>query len=231
MAGTAPWIGTKGRSSFPSARGTGEEYRDLFDVYLPIGVGVFVIIAAVVVFVVLRFRSDSDELPEGKDKDTPVELAYAGFVGLIVAGLLYLTFSTMSDDPAYGTRDEAVAAARGPRIAVTAAQWNWTFDYGGGVVERGRLVVPADTPVRFVMTSVDVVHSFWIPEVRYKQDAFPERTSTFVLRFPRPGFLPEGGLCNQYCGLLHYRMVFDVLVVQPEDFKRWLAQQRTRAAS
>lgn len=210
---------------------TREEYQSLFNIYWPIGVGIFVIILVLVVFVVLRYRSSSDEFPQGTDSSMPAEIGYAAFVGLIVAALLYFTYTTMSDE------QSASAEAPGARISVVSAKWNWRFEYGGGVVEQGTrvrtptLVVPAGTPVRFDMTSIDVIHSFWIPSTRFKRDAFPGRWTRFVLRFDEPGFFRLAGECNQFCGLLHAYMQFHLKVLPRQEYDSWLSRRRAEEAS
>lgn len=140
---------------------TRQEYTQLFDIYVPIAVAVFLLIVALVALAVVRFRSASDDLPRGSASSKPAEGGWALLVGCIVAVLLYVTYSAMSDIEASERR------TRGPRVDVIAAKWNWTFRYPGeGVAQRGvdgrlsTLVVPVDTPVRFRMTSTDVIHAF-----------------------------------------------------------------------
>jgi cytochrome c oxidase subunit II len=206
---------------------TRQEYSHLFDIYVPIALAVFVVIVVLLVFVVLRFRSSSREFPAGRDTSKAAEGVYAVVVGCVAAALLYFTYDSMSDIEASDRQ------ARGPVVDVTAAKWNWTFTYRGqGVTQLGSdsrpttLVVPVDTPVRFRMTSIDVIHAFWVPEERFKRDAFPGRTTTFVLNFERQGFLRQAGECNQFCGLLHSSMDFNVDVVGKAEFRRWLREKR-----
>jgi cytochrome c oxidase subunit 2 len=80
--------------------------------------------------------------------------------------------------------------------------------------------VPAGESVRFEISSRDVIHSFWIPELRFKRDAFPDRVTDFDLVFD-PG-VTTVGRCAEFCGLGHDRMDFQVVSMQPPDFQRWL---------
>jgi cytochrome c oxidase subunit 2 len=226
----AEQAGGKERQGVVRIGDTRQEYTHLFDVYVPIAIAVFVVILALVVFVVLRFRSSSREFPAGGEGSRAGEGAYALVVGCVVAALLYLTYESMSDIEA------SERQARGPRVDVTAAKWNWTFRYpDSGVTQLGSyrrpttLVVPVDTPVRFRMTSIDVIHAFWVPAQRFKRDAFPARTTTFVLRFGQEGFMRRAGECNQFCGLLHSSMDFNVDVVGKAEFRRWLRDKRKAA--
>jgi cytochrome c oxidase subunit 2 len=87
------------------------------------------------------------------------------------------------------------------------------------------LVVPANTEIRFRMTSIDVIHSFWIPYLRFKRDAFPGRATEFDLSFERPGAHVDG-VCAEFCGLKHDQMVFDVQVMSRAAFQTWAATRR-----
>lgn len=206
---------------------TREEFEDLFGIYLPIGLAIFAIVVLVVVFVVWRFHSRSDELPQGRH-ESHAEKAYAVVVAAIVAVLIFLTFQTM--DAIEPASDAAVGD--GPLVNVEAARWNWRFEYPQeGIAVQGTkrrtptLVVPADTPVRFRQTSIDVIHSFWIPQLRFKRDAFPGRTTAFTLVFPERGLLRHGGECAEFCGLDHAVMSFHVRVLGQDEFRDWVERR------
>jgi cytochrome c oxidase subunit 2 len=207
--------------------GTREQYQHVFDIYWPIGVAIFVLVTGTLLFVVLRFRSRERRFPQGVDARRSLELGWLGIVAAIVVVLLVFTYTSMDDLAAFENQKG------GPLVEITAAKWNWRFDYPeSGVSQVGgdrrptTLVVPVDTPVRFRGTSIDVIHSFWIPEVRFKRDLFPKRHTSFVLSFPHEGYLRLGGECNQFCGLLHATMDFNVRVVSRAEFTRWLEERR-----
>ncbi len=90
--------------------------------------------------------------------------------------------------------------------------------------EEPTLTVPTDTTVRFTLRSNDVIHAFWVPDVRFKRDAFPNRTTEFDLRFDEAG--RHEGICAEFCGLDHTIMRFEVDALPPSDFARWLDQAR-----
>jgi cytochrome c oxidase subunit 2 len=216
----------------PQVHDTRHEYGRLFDVYVPVAVVIFAIVLVATAFVVLRYRSSSREFPQNESSNTPVEISYVVLISLIAAALLVFTFNSLSDLAA------SESSARGPTIKVTGAKWNWRFDYPGyGVSELapGRaiatLVVPVNTTVRFRLTSVDVIHSFWIPERRFKRDLFPGRVTTTGLRFPKQGFFRRAGECAQFCGLDHANMDFNLRVVSARGFRAWVARKRAGARS
>jgi cytochrome c oxidase subunit 2 len=210
----------------PGLADTAGRYRHVLDVYWPIGAGVFVVVVAALLIVGLRFRSDAREFPGGRHEWPLVEGAYALGVALVAAFLLVVTFRAMNDERGASAK---AAPAGALTVEVRAAQWSWRFRYPGGRVVSGdahhnpTLVVPAGRPVHFAITSADVIHAFWIPDRRFKVDAFPERTTSANLVWPKPGRWVQGGRCNQYCGLDHTDMNFDVRALPGAAFDAWLA--------
>ena len=83
------------------------------------------------------------------------------------------------------------------------------------------LTVPAGETVQFRATSVDVVHGFWIPAMKFQRELIPGQTATFDLTFPRPGFTTSG-TCSFFCGLEHASMHFTVNVLSPADYDAWV---------
>lgn len=202
---------------------TRDEFQDLWELYLPIGVAVAAIVFGLVFFTLVRYRRRGDELARGRESPPIIEGLYALLLAGVVVFLLAMTFRT--DDEV-----TAVSADPGARVDVTAFQWGWRFTYPGeGVTVVGddqrppTLVVPVDTTVQFTLESRDVIHSFWIPEVRFKRDAFPERETTFDLGFEQADMI---GRCAEFCGLAHGEMTFDVVSMEPSEFRDWLRTQR-----
>jgi cytochrome c oxidase subunit 2 len=202
---------------------TREEFQDLWGIYLPIGVAVTVIVFGLVLFTVVRYRRRGDELPQGREGPPILEGLYALVLAAVVVFLLTMTFRT--DD-----RVVEVSADPGQKVDVTAFQWGWRFTYpGDGVTVVGddkrppTLVVPLDTTVQFTLRSRDVIHAFWIPEVRFKRDAFPDRETTFDLSFDEQDMT---GRCAEFCGLAHGEMTFDVVAMGQDEFGDWLRTQR-----
>jgi heme/copper-type cytochrome/quinol oxidase subunit 2 len=123
------------------------------------------------------------------------------------------------------------------QIRVEGFQWQWTFLYlqegifvsGKTLVKPAEMVVPVDEPVRITLTSRDVIHSFFVPDLLFKRDAIPGRTSTFEFTPTELGTFPAQ--CAEFCGLWHSKMTFDVKVVSSLDYQAWIKQQRKAAAS
>lgn len=200
---------------------TRHEYGHLFSIYVPIAIGVVAVVWLLALFAVLRYRRRRAEQAADWRENNPLESGYAVLLGLVVVFLLYLTFTAEH-------RVDTVSARERPALVVnvTGAKWEWTFRYPrygitqrSGTVGRQPLVVPTDEPVRFNLSSADVIHGFFIPEVRFKRDLFPENTQTVTLSFPNAGTFQAA--CAEFCGLRHADMTFVVRAVSPAVFARW----------
>ncbi|CAN5492090.1 cytochrome c oxidase subunit II [soil metagenome] len=106
-------------------------------------------------------------------------------------------------------------------VRVQAAMWNWAFYYNEGIVTTNELVVPAGVPVRLLMSSVDVLHSFAVPAFRLKQDVLPNRYTTVWFEAREPGDYLI--LCTEFCGTGHSVMSGVVRVLPLTEFYEWIA--------
>jgi cytochrome c oxidase subunit 2 len=196
----------------------------LFSVYEWLMVGVTAIVFSTILYAAVRYRRRGDELPRGKDKNVAAESVYAVLLACIVAALVTLTFRTEA------RIDPANAKAK-VHVVITAFQWQWRFKYEGtgvriigGPDSEPVLVVPQHEFVLFTGRSADVIHSFWVPDERFKRDLFPKKTARFELSFDRLGTHP--GHCAEFCGYRHADMNFRVRVVTPAEFRRWLTEHK-----
>ncbi len=108
-------------------------------------------------------------------------------------------------------------------VKVTAAQWSWRFDYPEYGVSSSELTLPKDRQVLFEFESLDVIHSFWVPEFRLKQDVVPGITTTLRLKPTLAGSYTVR--CAELCGLDHDYMLAPVTVMEPADFDTWVTAQ------
>ncbi len=106
-------------------------------------------------------------------------------------------------------------------VYVVAKQWMWTVQHPGGQREINVLHVPLGEAVRLTMTSQDVIHSFYVPAFRLKQDVLPGRYTQLWFRATRLGSYALE--CAEYCGLDHARMGGSIVVQRPADYAAWLA--------
>lgn len=214
-------------------------FSGLFDLYVPIAAGVFAIVVLALVVVLVRDRARAGRSPSRRSSAPTIELAYTVVLACIASFLVWRSFDAVHRVNGV-VAHAAPAPGAGPAgltVAVTAAKWNWRFAYPGGVVEQGAgpdqlptLVVPGGEPVRFRLTSLDVVHSFWIPQARYKYDAIPGRTNVFDLAFD-PAVHYTNNRCSEFCGQYHEQMRFSVHVLDPAAFRAWLRARQQQAAA
>lgn len=116
-----------------------------------------------------------------------------------------------------------VAPAGAMEVYVVAKQWEWKFAYPGGQSSLTRLYVPANRPVKLLLTSRDVIHSFYVPAFRLKMDAVPGRYTTLWFEAVHPGTFDL--YCAEFCGSGHSIMRGEVVALRPEDYDSWLRGQ------
>ena len=182
----------------------------------------FLVVAGLLVWSMLRYRRRGDELPPQIHGNNKLELTWTLIPLLLVVVLFVVTIQGQNKALQKSTRPAL-------EVDVLAFQWSWRFAYEGQGVEVvgspgnvPELVVPVGQPVRIKLRSADVVHSFYVPRTLFKRQAIPGRTTEFDLTFEKVGTYQ--GHCVQFCGLAHDDMLFRVRVVSPGEFQSWLAQ-------
>jgi cytochrome c oxidase subunit 2 len=106
-------------------------------------------------------------------------------------------------------------------VYVVAKQWMWKLEHMEGQREINELHIPVGQNVKLIMTSQDVIHSFFIPAFRLKQDVVPGRYSTLWFKATAPGTYHL--FCAEYCGTSHSGMIGNVVVMEPQDYTQWMA--------
>jgi cytochrome c oxidase subunit 2 len=202
---------------------TRSEYDHVFSIYVPIAAGVFALIVLLTAFALLRYRGRAPEVAARWHENNRLEGGYALLLALVVAFLLYVTFTAERNVDTMANRERPAVV-----VAVMGSKWEWAFHYPAygitrysGTVGHQSLVVPANAAIRFELRSPDVIHSLWIPELRYKHDLIPGSVQTVTLTFGRPGVF--AGQCAEFCGLRHADMLFTVDAVSPAAFRAWAA--------
>ncbi len=106
-------------------------------------------------------------------------------------------------------------------VYVVAKQWMWKLEHIEGQREINELHIPVGQNVKLIMTSQDVIHSFFIPAFRLKQDVIPGRYTTLWFKATMPGTYHL--FCAEYCGTSHSGMIGNVVVMEPQDYTQWMA--------
>jgi cytochrome c oxidase subunit 2 len=185
--------------------------------YFLLGVSAFfcIAVAALVFYYAVRYRA-------GNKRARPASLTswrkYAleiTFASLLF-GLSAIMFFWGADLYFQQTRRPAGAM----EVYVIGKQWMWKVEHPGGRREIDQLHVPVGRPVRLIMTSEDVIHDFFIPAFRAKQDVVPGRYTTMWFTPSVPGSYHL--FCAQYCGTNHARMVGNVIAMNPDKYAEWL---------
>ena len=199
--------------------------RQIFGNTFAIEVGIaavmfgLILLAVLVALALSRRRKRAARPASNRDENMPLELAYAAVVACAVG------FIVLASAQEHSAPHPAVAT-----VTARGFQWCWRFDYPGhdrtvsGSCRNGdwpTMVVPAGVPVKLRVTGDDVIHSWWVPYLRYKLDAFPNHVNTVTLTIPHPG--RWRGRCAEYCGLNHYSMDFYLRAVSPSRYRQWLA--------
>jgi cytochrome c oxidase subunit 2 len=223
--------GCSGREAYENAFAFGwphpvtDEAKTMYDIWLgsvAAAAAVGVVMWALIGYAVVRFRKRGDELPPQIRYNLPIEVLYTVVPFVIIAVLFYYT-AIAENKVNKLTRNPDVT------IGVVGFQWNWQFNYvGEGVQVTGEpaaggatLVIPVDKRVRFIETSPDVIHSFWVPAFLFKRDVIPGRLNSFELTPTREGTYK--GRCAELCGEKHDRMSFTVRVVSQTDYDAYIA--------
>ncbi|TYP92668.1 cytochrome c oxidase subunit 2 [Fodinibius salinus] len=171
------------------------------------------LIAVIVYFVIKYRRQSEDEVTPVITHNNALEVTWSVIpliLVLIVFGWGYEVFMNQQVAP-----DDAY------EINVTGQKWVWQFKYENGARSNGKLHVPADRPVKLIMSSNDVIHSFYVPDYRLKQDVVPGRYTEMWFNAPDTG--RSTVYCTEYCGTGHSDMLGEVIVHSQEEFETWLA--------
>ncbi len=208
---------------FPTPASTQADPIDtLWDVLLIASVPVFVLVQAVVLYCVWKFRMrPGQEMQDGPPihGNTRLEVIWTIIPAVIILGLCSYAYVVMTDIEE--------AQANEMRINVVGQQFTWTFEYpqgGGRPVRTTQLYLPEDQPVRFFIRSEDVIHDFWVPAFRMKIDAVPGVITDYRVTANRLGNYPV--VCAELCGLGHAYMRQTARVVSQGDFDAKMRELR-----
>jgi cytochrome c oxidase subunit 2 len=183
-------------------------------------IGVFSVVAATIVYSVLNFRVQPEDESDGPPihGHTGLEIVWTAIPAVLVTAISIVSAVVLAKN------DDA-----GPnpiRIAVTAQQFAWKFQYPGDAkFTSGELVLPVDKAVKLTLRSLDVIHSFWVPEFGQKSDAVPGVETTLVITPNRKGEFSL--VCTELCGIGHATMRASVRVVDQAEYDKFVTGAAT----
>ncbi len=175
---------------------------------------VFFLVEGALVYALFRFRGKpGDAEPHQTHGNAVLEVVWTAIPALILVFIAIPTIRTIFKTAETPTDNPLV-------IEVIGHQWWWEFRYPEyNLVTAGDMHVPTGRTVDLRMTTRDVVHSFWTPQLAGKRDVFPKRDNRLWFRTEAPGTYP--GQCAEFCGTQHARMAFQVVAQAPADFDAW----------
>jgi cytochrome c oxidase subunit 2 len=164
----------------------------------------------------VRYRAGSNaRRPHSREKSWRWEIGWTTATAFVFVGLFawgaQLYFRIYQPPP------DAVT------IYVVAKQWMWKAEHPGGQMEINQLHVPVGRAVRLILSSQDVIHSFFVPAFRLKHDVVPGRFQSLWFQPLRPGTFQL--FCAEYCGTDHSRMTGSIVVLRSADYQAWLREQ------
>jgi cytochrome c oxidase subunit II len=199
----------------PAARSTTAGAVDsLYLFILWMSVFLFVLIVGAAGYFAWKYRrreGDETKLSSPTFHSTALEVFWSVGPLLVCIGLFHVGVKQYMDN--------RIAPGDALEVRVRAQKWSWEFEYPNGKIDSD-LTVPVGKPVRLIMTSKDVIHSFFVPDFRIKQDAVPGRYSTVWFQAVQEG--EDQVFCTEYCGKDHSAMLAKVKVVSEAKFKEFI---------
>ncbi len=177
------------------------------------------LITFLMVYFVFKYNRKKNVKAENIEGNIPLEITWTVIPVILTMGMFYLGWEgyvQFSNPPA-----DAIP------IKVTGQMWKWNFEYANGV-KTDTLYVPLNKAVKLELSSIDVNHSFYVPGLRLKQDAMPNRKNTIWFRADKLKWYDIA--CAEYCGLQHSYMYTKVIVMPEKDFTFWLDTKSKEAA-
>jgi cytochrome c oxidase subunit 2 len=212
----------------PVASDKGEDIARAFRFLLFMSVPVFTFVVAVLAYSVLRFRGHGDPPADGSGDGARIygrgAFPIAWFAITSLLALTVMVYPGLSELPKLAAVDQNPDLV----VEVEGFQWAWRITYPDLAVEStDEMVLPVDQSIRFEITSLDVIHAFWVPAFAMKIDAVPGLTTRLSLRTTTVGDYANDPLfrlqCSQLCGSSHAIMRLPVRVVSGEAFDAWVA--------
>lgn len=199
---------------------------DLWDKLLLLGTIVFVLVEVALIYVIFRYRHRPNDTTR-----PPQTHGHAGLEILwtIIPAFILLFIAVPTVKTIFLTQARVAAGAL--EIEVIGHQWWWEFRYPEyNIVTANEIYIPSGRTVNFKMTSQDVIHSFWAPQLAGKRDVMANRTN-YIWFTPDSSLGPAvwNGFCTEYCGASHAKMRFRVFTVKPDQFASWVAGQQRPA--
>lgn len=242
------WIGQQAFSWMPAqATAEAQKVDDLFSFLVSIGAFIFLGLVGMMLYSVIFFRASPNDYSEGHPSrgDVRLEILWTATPTLLVMWIAFQGFNIyqqldilglkqivhlhrpLKSTPAYATAVSDVPKSASQTIDVFAKQWDWSFRYPNNVTSH-ELHLPVNRSTRLNLNAQDVIHGFYVPEFRLKQDIIPNRDIDIVLTPIRTGKFRLKD--SQFSGTYFALMETDVYVESLEQYNQWLNQTVAESA-
>ena len=208
-------MSTLGFPLFPEQASTMAPRVDQLYIFL-LGVSVFfatLILILIIAFAVKYRRRSDDEQPRPISGNLGLEILWT-LVPLSLTLVMFVWGARLFFITFYPPTDAL-------EINVVAKQWMWKAQHAEGRSEIDELHIPTGRPIKLIMTSQDVIHDFFVPAFRVKNDVLPGRYTTLWFEATKPGAYRL--FCSQYCGTQHSGMIGHIIALEPAEFQTWLS--------
>lgn len=222
-----------------------KDVDELFNLMMTIATGLFFIVEGVLVYCIFKFRRKKGDQTDGPgiEGNVPLEIVWTAIPTIVVFILALYSFEVYNNlgglDPitsrdfpqeeaqmvAYNPHQEHLSLGIGSskadmEVEVNGIQYAWIFTYPDSGIVSGELHVPINKQVKLNMNAGDVIHAFWVPQLRLKQDVLPGRESNFAFNSNKIGKYPV--ICAELCGPYHGGMKTFLYVHSEEDYQQWV---------
>jgi cytochrome c oxidase subunit II len=208
-------MSTLGFPLFPEQASTMAPRVDQLYFFL-LGVSVFfatLILILIIAFAIKYRRRSDDEQPRPISGNLGLEILWT-LVPLSLTLVMFVWGARLYFITFYPPSDAL-------EINVVAKQWMWKVQHSEGRAEIDELHIPTGRPIKLIMTSQDVIHDFFVPAFRVKNDVLPGRYTTLWFEATKPGAYRL--FCSQYCGTQHSGMIGHIIALEPAEFQTWLS--------
>jgi cytochrome c oxidase subunit II len=196
----------------PQGSAFASQVDDLYMFLIWLSLFFFLLIAGLAIYSAIRWRHKPGDVTPHTTHNTTLEITWTIIPLFLVIMIFFWGFK--------GYLAASTPPGDATEIQVTAQKWNWTFEYPDGNRAINELHIPLGKPVKFIMSSQDVIHDFFVPDMRVKHDILPNRYTEVWFTPTVPG--KHHVECAEYCGKGHSDMAATIYVDTPKDYDKWL---------
>lgn len=178
-----------------------------------VSVFMLLLVTLAMIYFVIKYRAKKNPIPTQYHGNVAIEITWIVIPTILVLSMFFLGFNNYANMKNPKKVDE--------QYYITARMWDWDFKYPNGLI-TDTLFVPVNKTLEFHITSLDVLHSFYIPAFRIKKDAVPDRDDIYYITAEKTGEFDIA--CAEYCGQNHWNMYKKFIVMEQDDYYAWLKE-------